>query len=167
MLPGLGLASVLVIAPPSSPAEAEAEAKSYQRLEARTGLDLTRIWADYPHDRRADETFYNFTRRRFRRRLGAGIGLSVAGLGLTVAGIAMVLVSASKDTDAAEIDIIGGALVVTLGIGLAVPGAILWPVNQVRLHKLRRAGPLADVQLRAVGPIALRRGAGLGLALSF
>lgn len=150
---------------PVVPAPAD-EAVVFRDLQARTGLDLERVWADYASERRDGQGFYEFTRARYRRRLGAGIGLSLAGLGLGAAGMAMVLIAAERDN---EVDVVGGALVLTAGLGLAVPGAILWPVSQVRLHKLRRAraAALGRVQLRAAGPLALPRGLGLGLGLAF
>jgi len=172
-VPGLvgALAGLLVASPAPAPTPAPAplasEAAVYHDLEQRTGLDLQRVWTDYQTERRVGQGFHEFTRARYRRRLGAGIALSVAGLGLTAAGIALVLVAA--DREGHEVDVIGGALVITAGFGLAVPGAILWPTSQVRLHKLRRARQTAAarVQLRAAGPVVLPRGLGLGLGLAF
>ncbi|WAS97469.1 hypothetical protein [Nannocystis punicea] len=153
----------LLLAAPAGPAPAD-EAVVYGDLQARTGLDLERVWTDYQSERRDGQGFYEFARARYRRRLGAGIGLSIAGLGLSAAGLAIVLLAAERDND---VDVIGGALVLTAGLSLAVPGAILWPVSQVRLHKLKQARQTARVELRAAGPIALPRGAGLGLGLAF
>ncbi|PCC67655.1 hypothetical protein SAMN02745121_02291 [Nannocystis exedens] len=155
----------LLLVAPAAPAPAD-EAAVYRDLQARTGLDLERVWTAYLSERRAGQGFYEFTRARYRRRLGAGIGLSLAGLGLSAAGLAIVLLAAERDN---EVDVIGGALVLTAGFGLAVPGAILWPTSQVRLHKLKQArvGALAGVQLRAAGPLALPRGLGFGLGLAF
>ena len=81
--------------------------------------------------------------------------------------MAMVLLAADKGTDAGEIDVVGGAMIMTGGLGLLIPGAILWPINQVRLSKLRRAGPAQTAGLRALGPVVLPRGAGLGVSLAF
>lgn len=138
----------------------------FQRLQAATGLELSGTWSDYIRERRT-RTFYEFTRTRYRRRLGMGIGFTIGGLGLAAAGMAMVLLAADKSTDAGEIDVIGGAMIMTGGLGLLIPGAILWPINQVRLSKLRKAGPAQTARLRALGPLALPRGAGLGLGLAF
>ncbi|MBZ5712354.1 hypothetical protein [Nannocystis pusilla] len=148
------------------PASLASEAAVYQDLQQRTGLDLQRVWTDYQTDHRAGQGFHEFARARFRRRLGAGIALSIAGLGLSAAGIALVLLADQEDR---EVDVIGGALVITAGFGLAVPGAILWPTSQVRLHKLKKARPAttARLQLRAAGPVVLPRGLGLGLGLAF
>ncbi|MCY1007626.1 hypothetical protein OV079_19140 [Nannocystis pusilla] len=120
------LASVftgLLLVAPVAPAPAD-EAIVYRDLQARTGLDLERVWTDYQSERRDSQGFYEFTRARYRRRLGAGIGLSIAGLGLAAAGMAIVLIAAERDND---VDVVGGALVLTAGFGLAVPGAILGP----------------------------------------
>lgn len=155
-------------AAPAVPAGLEVEAARYQRLQTATGLDLHNVWTDYARDPRG-QRFYDYTRARYRRRLGTGIALSIAGLGLAGAGMALVLVAAAKDTDEAEIDIIGGALVMTAGLCLLAPGAILWPTSQVRLHKLQQAehAVAARPGLRALGPLVLPRGAGLGLRLAF
>lgn len=156
-------------APPATPVPASlaSEAAVYQDLQQRTGLDLQRVWTDYQTDHRAGQGFHEFARARYRRRLGVGIALSIAGLGLSAAGIALVLLAA--DQEDREVDVIGGALVITAGFGLAVPGAILWPTSQIRLHKLKQARPAATarLQLRAAGPVVLPRGLGLGLGLAF
>ncbi|MDC0667198.1 hypothetical protein POL58_05590 [Nannocystis sp. ncelm1] len=156
-------------APPATPVPASlaSETAVYQDLQQRTGLDLQRVWTDYQTDHRAGQGFYEFARARYRRRLGAGIALSIAGLGLSAAGIALVLLAA--DQEDREVDVIGGALVITAGFGLAVPGAILWPTSQIRLHKLKQARPTAAarLQLRAAGPVVLPRGLGLGLGMAF
>ena len=104
------LASVftgLLLVAPVAPAPAD-EAVVYRDLQTRTGLDLERVWTDFQSERRDGQGFYEFTRARYRRRLGAGIGLSLAGLGLAAAGMAMVLIAAERDN---EVDVIGGALV--------------------------------------------------------
>jgi hypothetical protein len=163
----LALAGGLLVATPAAaaPPPPASEAVVYHDLENRTGLDLERVWTDYQAERRDGQGFYEFTRARYRRRLGAGIALSLAGLGLTAGGIALVLVASGRD--GAEVDVIGGALIITAGFGLAVPGAILWPVSQVRLHKLKQARQTARLELRGLGPVPLRRGIGLGFGLAF
>lgn len=162
------LTSVLLAPPPPAPGPAlEQEAVVYRDLQARSGLDLDDVWTDYLQDRRAGEGFYEFTRARYRRRLGAGLGLSVAGLGLSAAGMALLFTGLERGGDSGEIDVIGGALVLTAGLTLLIPGTILWPINQVRLHKLKQAHSTARLQLRAAGPVPLQRGLGLGLGLAF
>lgn len=134
----------------------------------RSGLDLDDAWEEYARRAPRDQRFIDFARAKFRRKMFTGIGLSLGGLVLVGLGTALVLVASERlATDSeAEIDVTGGALVILGGAALGIPGAILWPVNQVRLHKLRRAdAPQANrPHLR---PLALPRGAGLGLSLAF
>lgn len=164
----VALTSVLLTPPLAAPPPSlDQEIVVYHDLEARTGLDLGGVWDDYKRERRVGEGFYEFTRARYRRRLGAGIGLAVAGIGLTAAGGALFAFGLNRGDDG-DVDVIGGALVLTAGLALLVPGSILWPINQVRLHKLKRArSTAARLQLRAAGPVPLPRGLGLGFGLAF
>lgn len=143
---------------------------TYKAVEARSGLDLAGVWEDYARQAPRDQRFIEFARARFRRKLGAGIGLALGGLVLVGVGCVAVVAAADHAADTgdagAEIDIIGATLLVTAGAALGIPGAILWPVNQVRLHKLRRADAPQALRPR-LRPLALPRGGGLGLSLRF
>lgn len=144
--------------PATSPAPSDpiaVEHARYQALHDATGLDLDSTWVLYTKSRRPGEDFGRFARRRFRKKLFTGVGLAAAGLVVGSLGIALVLVAADRGNDG---DVIGGALFTTAGFALALPGGLLWTVNQVRLHKLRRAGVTARL---------LPGGAGLDLHLSF
>lgn len=159
MVQGLAALAALVLAPSPPP---PAEVASRAAIEQRTELDLEGVWEDYLRDSRAQQTFLDFTRARFRRRLGTGIGLSVAGLVLTAGGIGLVLLAATREDvsdDVLVADIVGGTFVLTAGFALGAPGGILWGVNQARLGKLRRAGFTSHaprLRLTALSPLGLR-----------
>ncbi|HEY8380256.1 MAG TPA: hypothetical protein VIK91_27390 [Nannocystis sp.] len=123
------------------------------------------MWKDYVEQPRRDD-FVEFAKKRFRRRLGTGIGFTLGGAALMGAGTAIFIIAGDNDNTA---DAIGGILVMTTGTFLFIPGVVLWPVYQVRLHKLRKAEAkiAARPGLRGLGPIPLPRGAGLGLRLDF
>lgn len=141
---------------PTSPITAEYA--SYRQLEAQSGLDLADEWREY-HQARATGTFTQFTRAKFRRKRGVGIGLTVAGVALGGLGLGILMVTALRE-DERDGDLVGGALLLVAGLSLALPGSLVWTVNQVRLHKLKRAGV-------AFGPRLLPGGGGLGVRLSF
>lgn len=151
--------------PPAARVTADTYATA-QAIEARTGLDMSDPWRDYVEDARLGERLLDFTRKRFRRKMIKGIVLTGVGAALAGAGMALVLVSADRvdADDEAVIDVVGGALLMTAGLGMLIPGTIIWPLNQIRLKALRRAEAPQALRLR---PLALPRGAGLGLALDF
>lgn len=137
-------------------------------VELRSGLDLADTWQEYARKAPRDQRFIDFARAKFRRKMITGIGLSLGGLVLAGLGTALVLVAAERsEVDSeAEIDVVGGALIILGGAALGITGAVMWPVNQVRLHKLRRADAPQAHRPR-LRPLALPRGAGLGLSLAF
>lgn len=148
----------LAARPPGPTSPITVEYASYRRLEADSGLDLADEWREY-HQARAIGTFTQFTRAKFRRKRGVGIGLTVAGVALGGLGLGILMAAALREGER-DGDLVGGALLLVAGLSLALPGSLVWTVNQVRLHKLRRAGV-------ALGPRLMPGGGGLGVRLSF
>lgn len=152
------------------------EVAAYQVMSQRTQLDLSGIWEDYIDDRDEGDTFTSFAIRKIRRKRGTGIGLTCAGLTLTIVGAAVIADAAAGAGSDEDIAYLAGGFFALGGVALLVPGAVLWGINQSRLGTLNQAGYRADAglnlqvgraRLRAAGPIALPRGAGLGLSFSF
>lgn len=111
-------------------------------LEERTGLDLGGVWERYALEARPQETFKEFALRRFRRRQGVGIGLTLGGAALAGLGLGLLLSSETR-TDASPgarlADGLGGFFMVSIGTSMMIPGPILWAINARRLHRLRTA----------------------------
>jgi len=140
MLPALALALVALQAPP--PGEAERRAA----VEARADMDLSDVWERYLQHRAPDQTFLDFAQRRFRRKLGLGIGLTAGGALLGGLGLGLLLRTTSREgvsDDVVLADTLGSTFLLTVGAAICIPGSIILAINAARLSKLRRAGLVA------------------------
>lgn len=142
-MPALTLALLALQGPPPPPT---LEAESRAAIEARTEMDLSGVWERYLQHRRPDQTFLDFTQRRFRRKLGLGIGLTAGGALLGGLGLGLLLASTSREgvsDDVVLADTLGSTFVLTVGAAICIPGSIILAINAARLSKLRRAGFVA------------------------
>ena len=162
----VALAAVVGLASPA----ARATEPALHDVERRSKLDLGELWREY---QRRGETrpFVDFVEAKFRRQRDVGRGLLFGGLGLGVVGSAMFFLALPRN-DAAEVTYTSYA-VLGASLGLIVAGGVLWRRNFKRLEQLESAGlepGLAlgpRLRLRGAGPIALPRGAGLGVHFAF
>lgn len=158
-------------AAPKPPPPPEEEA-SYWEIQRKTLLNLSRLWAKYRKFRDDGETFLNYARTHVRHRRNAGIvTLSIGFVAMTV-GTTTLIISLQPIPEGADGDNLGtlsGPLMMSVGAAMMTLGGVQLYNNQYRLKRLRAAGYAVSprLRLRAVGPIALPRGAGLGLALAF
>lgn len=165
------LSCAVALAPLPAAADPEgppppAEEANYRTLSERTGLDLRGVWQDYLEDRDDGENFIDFTRSKFRKKRTTGIVLLSIGFGVLVFSGAMIGVGVVENED---LQVFAGGFFAAAGVALTIPGGVLLGVYQGRLNTLREAGFALGprLRLRAAGPLALPRGAGLGLTLAF
>jgi hypothetical protein len=149
---------------------AQAADTEVRELEQRSKLDLGKLWQEY---QRRGETrpFVAFVDARYRRQRDVGRGLLFGGLGLGVTATAMFFLALPRN-DASEVTYASYAAF-GVSVGLIVAGSVMWRRNFKRLEQLEAAGfepGLAlgpRLRLRGAGPIALPRGAGLGVHFTF
>lgn len=130
-------------AQPQAPSRPLASSPSSRtNLEQRTGLDLEGTWESYTENARPQETFEEYTFRRYRKKQGVGIGLALGGGALAGLGLGLLFVSEAR-TDASAgaqlADGLGAFFLTAAGLSMVIPGSILWAINARRLHKLRSA----------------------------
>lgn len=140
----------------------------HRDLEARSKLDLDRLWHKY---QRRGETrpFIEFVEARFRRDRDVGRGLLFGGAGLGVVAAAMFFLALPRN-DAQPVTYTSYAF---MGVtaGMMIAGGVLWRRNFLRLERLEATGlalgPGRRLHLRSVGPTLLHRGAGVSFGLAF
>lgn len=168
------LSCAVALAPLPAAADPEgppppAEEASYREMAQRTGLDLKGAWEDYLEDRDDGESFREFARGYFRKKRTGGIVMLSVGTGVIVLGTAMIVLAVVESSKLDDLQMVVGGVMVAGGLGVAIPGAVRLGINQGRLNTLNEAGYALGprLRLRAAGPLALPRGAGLGLSLAF
>jgi hypothetical protein len=156
------------------PAGLGLQRRERRRIAAATSLDLDGLWDDYEEDVDEDgerRGFTDYVAQKYRVRRGLGIGVTIFGAALLGTSVMWGYYAATEELE--HLPAFFAVLsAVSAGAGIAgiVVGARIWRRNTLRLDELRGAGFLAGGPrwgLRAAGPIALPRGAGLGLSLAF
>lgn len=157
-----------IVAASSPVAYAAEDREGYRDLEARTKLDLDRLWHAYE---RKGETrpFEQFVEARYQRQRDVGRGLVVGGASLGVVAAAMFFLALPRNDARPATYTSYGLMGVT--VGMMIVGGVLWRKNFLRLERLEAAGlalgPRGRLQLRSAGPVALPRGAGISFGLAF
>ena len=142
----IAVALAFAIVSPAVPARAapphESE-QSYRELEKASGLDLSSEWAKYSRSKRSG-SFAKHVDKRFRVRRNLGRGFVVAGAALVFASSFFFFFGLTNPdgSHAHEGIAAGGA---ALGVGLLIPGAVLWSVYARRLDRLD--GAIDDLAL--------------------
>jgi hypothetical protein len=149
------------------------DVNSVNDLERRSKLDLGPMWKEYQQsgDKRP---FYDYVQARYVHKRDVGRGVLFGGFGVLLAGIIMFsLVAPRTDRTGAKY---GSYAVMGGGAVLMIVGGAIWGKNFRRLESLEQGGleqaglalgPRGRVRLTSAGPIALRRGGGLGFGLVF
>lgn len=162
----VGLASP-VAAAAQAPAGAEQE---YRDLEHRTKLDLDREWLAYGQER-STRPFADYVQARYVKRRDIGRGLVVGGAGVGLLGTALFFLGFPRNDAPGKGMVIASYACFGVMGGAVIVGAVMWSRNFRRLERLEAVtlalGPRGRVRLSAAGPIALPRGAGFGVGLTF
>lgn len=131
------------------------------------------MWKEYTQsgDKRP---FFDYAQARYVHKRDVGRGLVFGGFGVLLAGIIMFsLVAPRTDRTGAKY---GSYAVMGGGAVVMIVGGAIWGRNFRRLENLEQAGidqaglalgRRARVRLTSAGPIALRRGGGVGFGLAF
>lgn len=156
---------------PATPPPAE-EAASYQEIQRNTLIDLSRLWTKYCKQREDGETFRDYASTHIRHRRNAGATVLAGGVAALAAGTTVLIIALQPTSGAEGDDGLGtmfGPLGMSIGAALMTIGGIQLYRNQSRLKRLRAAGyaQTPRLRLRAAAPLALPRGAGVGLAVAF
>ena len=142
--------------------------QSYRDLEARTRLDLDGLWREYQRKNEA-RPFEQFVEARYIRRRDTGRGLVFGGAGVGIlAWAAFFLALPRSDAQSVTYASYAG---MGVAAGMMIAGGVLWGRNFRRLERLEDSGMVLGsggrLRLRAAGPIALPRGAGVSLGFAF
>jgi hypothetical protein len=142
----ISLALAFAIVLPAVPARAAPprdSEQSYRELEKASGLDLSGEWAKYTRSKRSG-SFAKHVDKRFRVRRNLGRGFVVAGAALVFASSYFFFFALTNPdgSDAHKGIAAGGA---ALGVGLLIPGGVLWGVYARRLDRLD--GAIDELQL--------------------
>jgi hypothetical protein len=107
--------------------------------------------------------------RRALARRNAGISLAIPGVALNILGTVLFAYGALSGQPLLSegLQIVSGAIVAVIGLGIAVPGVVLWILGQDNMDVLTwRRRQLTVARLRPlIAP--LRDGAALGFTLTF
>lgn len=161
------LGAVVGLSAPLAHASNDRE-RSFHELEARSKLDLDKLWLEY--QRKADlRPFAQFVEARYRRQRDVGRGLLFGGAGVGVVAAAMFFLALPRNDAAAVTYTSYGLMGATAGMMIA--GGVIWRKNFRRLERLETEGialgPRGRLRLRSVAPVALPRGAAISVGLAF